>query len=235
MRKILFVHPQFRIIGGAELVALHMLQWFLQCAQTHVTLLTLIPPDIDEVFRSTGIRIVADNLKIQTISLPFHLERVQGRFALIQISFLHRQARKMSEQFDVCLSSFNELDFGRRAGGIQYIHFPILAERSKLQEYKMLGDKNIRDKIPLLNNLYRGAMKLMGSEGKGFTNNITIVNSKFIRDLVRSLYSIDSVVLYPGFLPDEETRDLPPWEQREFSFISVGRISPDKDTLQLLR
>lgn len=234
MKQILLVHPQFRSIGGAEVVAIHMLQWLLERADARTTLLTFAPPDFKEIYRATGIFVAPDNLTVEAVSLPFRLERTRQSFELLKTVLLHRHARKLTGRFDVCVSAYNELDFGRSTKGFQYIHHPLFPDREKLREVGLLGTRTLRDAIPFFNDLYGGIVKLFVSGNNDFTKNITMVNSIFMQGIVKSLYGIESVVLYPGFLPDATSNVLPSWEDREFLFTSVGRISADKEILELL-
>ncbi len=235
MKRVLLVHPQFAIIGGAELVALQMLRWLIEREDVRATLLTLVTPNFDDARTATGLQIDPGRLDVHTVGLPFNLERAHGKFEMIKIGFLHRTARQISKEFDLCISSYNELDFGPGRFGIQYVHHPILLSRRRLQKLKIIDQKSTRDHIPFLNGLYLYVARLIRGGGNGFKKNRTLVNSKFMQDMIRLAYGIDSTVVYPGFLSDGRPVWTTPWEERDFTFVSVGRISEDKQVLRLIR
>ena len=233
MKSVLVVHPQFDVIGGAELVSLQVMQWLLSRMDARVTLLTLTPVNFDRVQRATGLRLSTPRLSVEHAKCPRFIREAEGKFTLLKLAFLHRAARRRSGDFELCIGTYGEIDFGEK--GFQYIHHPLFAPRDFLNKYKIIPRKNILDLSSFLNGLYRKISFLVsGDTLEGFKKNITAVNSKFIQGLVRDVYGIESTVLYPGFLLNGDSNVGTKWEDRPFRFVAVGRIAPDKDYVGLL-
>ncbi len=228
--KALLVHPGFDVIGGAEKVSLHIAQYLIN-EGWQVSMLSLMPPNLDEISNTTEFLFSADSLKIFKASCPRQI-RGNSSLALIQMAFLHRAAKKKAKYYDLCISTYNELNFGK--AGIQYIHHPYWPKRKLLHQYHTISNTNILDRYPILEKLYRFAAHSIAGNFSGFTENITLVNSDFIKDIVSSIYGIDSEVLYPGFLHEDDfvLTDMvhDPWQM-----VAISRITPDKNILELIR
>ena len=163
---------------------------------------------------------------------PRRLQK-SGRGELLKLAFLHRAARRRAKNYDLCISTCNELDFGIR--GVQYIHCPIFGPRALLNRYDVVPRKSIVDRSRFVEQLYRAMIRVIsGGSDEGFRLNQTLVNSRFIGGLVKEAYQIESVVVYPIFAPVREVKINVPWEEREFRFVSVGRFAPEKKVLELV-
>lgn len=229
MKSVLVVHPQFDVIGGAEVVAAQMLRWLLTKKNLVVNLLTLKAFPREQIVHSTGISIPTDRLTVTLAPCPAIVRNSVGRFELLKLAFLHRAARSLSVQFDLCISTYNEIDFGRK--GIQYIHHPSFASKPVLQQHHIIPESL---NVPFSALYQKFIFLVSGDTNQGFIDNHTVVNSLFMKDVVKDIYGIQANVLYPGFLADKRSSPAMKWEKREFRFLSVGRISPHKEYLRLL-
>lgn len=233
MKHILVVHPQFQNIGGAELAALRFVEWLCSRCHARVALLTLAAMDIADLRRQTGIDLVSHRVTVIFAPIPKWLLSVDRRFHLLKLAFLHRAARRNAGCYDLCVSTYNEVDFGIR--GMQYVHHPNFASRAFLHKFNMIATRNVLDRVPFLDFLYRKVVFLIsGTTADGIRKNQTAVSSQFMRTILHDLYDIRSEVVYPTFLSRSSSSKVVPWDDRAFSFVSVGRFAPDKDFLQLI-
>ena len=224
---ILVVHPWWRAVGGAELVALHTINYFLRTEGNRITILSLEPPDLEQIRRLSGIELPAERIAFLPAECPRFLLENRRRFLLLQVAFLHRAAKGIARDYDLCVSTYNELDF--RIPGIQYIHHPLFASRSLLEKYVIVPRRSTRQKLLPVHRLYdRLVLAISGNRRSGIRRNLTLVNSGFMRQVVREEYGIGSDVVYPSFMSEEEIGGRGNEGEREFGFLSVSRIAADK-------
>jgi glycosyltransferase involved in cell wall biosynthesis len=151
---------------------------------------------------------------------------------MLKLAFLHREAKRISPEYDICISTYNEVDFGRK--GFQYIHHPNYPPRGFLNRYEIIAGRNLLDTVSFLDRLYRWVVrKISSATVSGFRANVSAVSSSFAAELVQKAYEIDSTLLYLPFLGERNSTPIE-WKDREFRFVSVGRISRDKRFLELV-
>lgn len=228
MKKALVVHPDVTVIGGAEKVALHIISYLLE-HDWSVTLLTLFPVDFQAISKVTEFNLPPGDVHVLKAFCPSGI-RKSSALSLIRLAFLHRTAQKISHDFDLCISTYNELNFGKP--GIQYIHHPYWPERRLLHKNHTIWNRNVLDNHPLYEKMYRFVAHSIANNFSGFGQNRTLVNSKFIQGVVKSVYNIDSTVLYPGFLSDADFKK--PDNLRRFQLVVISRLTPDKNILELI-
>src|SRR5512135_3567436 len=117
--KVLMVHPQFSLMGGAELAAMPILEHMVTHYHAEVTLLTLEPVDQKGLLAMAGLGANERRVINSVAECPAWL-RSSRRFDLLRLAFLHREAKKRSPDFQLCISTYNDVDFGR--AGFQYLH-----------------------------------------------------------------------------------------------------------------
>ncbi len=232
MHRVLLVHPWFRVLGGAELVALHLLRWCTERAGTQATLLTLYPVDQEDLQRASGIRWDPGRVEVLIAPLPGFL-RVPDTLSVLRLAFLHRRARTIAARYALCISSYGEIDFGVR--GAQIIHHPMFAPRKILRRYNMIRETTMLDRSEVLAEVYRGICFLVsGNRVRGFRRNLTLPNSVFLQSVVEETYGIRGEIFHPAILPQRRPVDRLPWDDREFLVVALGRLAPDKGYLRLL-
>ena len=214
------VHPQIRW-GGSEAVAF----WTIRALKDayDVTLVTFDYIDLAEVNDFYGLDFQEGDFKILQIPIPYRL-RKSSRAWLLKQHVAIRYIKKMRNQFDIIFGTFNEMDFGKP--GIQYIHFPVLAE----ERLRDLGFIDFPDVWYYKNPLFRKAYHhfcetLSGFSVEGVRQNLTLVNSQWTGKIVEEIYDIKPLVVYP---PVKSDFPSVPWGEREDGFICLGRISPEK-------
>ncbi len=232
MNRVLVVHPWFRVLGGAELVALHLLRWCTGRAGAEVTLLTLYPADQEQLQRVSGIR--WDSARVEVLIAPSpRFLRPRDSLSVLRLAFLHRRARAIAARYTLCISSYGEIDFGVR--GAQVVHHPMFAPRKILRRYNMIREPTVLDRSEVLAEIYRGLCFLVsGSRVQGFRRNLTMPNSAFLQSVVEEVYGIRGEIFPPAILPDTRPVQRPPWEARESLVIALGRFAPDKGYLRLM-
>ncbi len=230
MKRVLIVHPDLTVIGGAEKVALHIISYLLE-QNWQVTILTLNPVNFDKISELTEFSFSKDNIIELTAYCPAKIKKLSS-LSLIKLAFLHRAAQKVSSQFDLCISTYNELNFGKP--GIQYIHHPYWPERRLLHKKHTIWNRNILDKHPFYEKVYRFFAQTIARNKKGFSQNITLVNSIFIQQIVKSIYDINGTVLYPGFLNDKDFRVSVFNDSQTYQLVTISRLTPDKNILELI-
>lgn len=218
MRKILIIHPEFQK-GGGEAVAL----WLIQALKNdfRLTLLTWNSLHIPSLNQFYGTSLQDGDFQIKRIRAPGVLTNSE-RFWLLKYHWAIHTAKRISSSYDLVISTFNEMDFGKP--GIQYIHFPILAEdllrsMSQLPEHWIYRDT-------LFRKLYRKlCLSVSGFSCERMKENVTLVNSSWTGKQVKKAYDLESQVVFPPIAGEFPKH---PWEIREKGFLCIGRISPEK-------
>src|SRR5512135_2426483 len=86
MKRVLMVYPQFRILGGSEIVALHLLRWLLRRPSVKVTVLTLHPVDFDELQRNSGIRFDVTSVRVLLAQCPAFVRNAEKSMSILKLA-----------------------------------------------------------------------------------------------------------------------------------------------------
>lgn len=214
------VHPQIRW-GGGEAVTF----WAIQSLRDEydITLITFDEFNLTTVNTFYGVELKPGDFEILRIPLPAALKLGQQGW-LIKQHLAMRYVKKVRNLFDTIFGTFNEMDFGRP--GIQYIHFPVLAEEA----LKAMGFIDFANKWYYKSRFFRKAYRRFCEALSGFSledvkGNLTLVNSQWTGGLVEKIYGIKPRVVYP---PVKSDFPFVPWGDREKGFVCLGRISPEK-------
>ena len=187
------------------------------------------PFDCGAVNRFFGTSLEPADFTLYLSDLRLHtmLDSIPAPLSLLHMCVFFRACKRhlATHEYDVVISTINEVDFGQR--GIQYIHFP--------WDYLPRPDVDLRwyHQPPLLLRAYRGFSKLAAGRFNvaRMRTNLTLVNSDYIAGKVREAHGIDSTTLHPpvpGSFPEV------PWDERDNGFVCIGRISPEKDLLKVI-
>jgi glycosyltransferase involved in cell wall biosynthesis len=224
--KALITHFSFVTIGGAERVALKIAVYLREVMGMEVEVLCFDAPDEKKLASQFGLS-SQDGIKFTELKSPFGIS-----LQLFRIAHLHRVSRKIAGEFDLCISTYNEQDFGRPA--LQYVHHPIFESRAVLRKYKIIPRENIIDRYGFLEPIYYGMLDFYsGSEVSARRKNVTLTNSGFMAGILEGCGYRDVNVLYPGFLELEGSVDGSGTKKHQI--FSLGRIEPDKHTTELVR
>jgi glycosyltransferase involved in cell wall biosynthesis len=227
--RVAVVHPRLIVGGGSEACAL----WILEALKNdyHVTLMTSNAVDLSEfnAFYHTDLK--AGDVSLVRISPPKFLDSPKV-FAALRACRLARFCKENGALYDVMISAYNQMDFGR--SGIQYILDP-----NYNQEMLSLLNPSPRwwkkwfylDSV--IRILYmRLSSRLAGYTDEGMKKNLTLVDSDWTGRLVRQHFGLATTTLYPPVFDQfPEIR----WEKREMGFVCMGRIVPDKRIETIIR
>ncbi|NES02127.1 MAG: glycosyltransferase [Okeania sp. SIO2F4] len=189
--------------GGAESVCL----WILEALKEtyDLTLFTLFDVDFDKLNSMYGTQLSQEIVKVKLIfptvtqgSLKF-LFANNRKLTILAMHLLLRYLKAHNQEYDLLLSGYNAVDFGRV--GIQYVHW-----------VNVIPCDGLYGKI---SNFSLENIKL----------NISITNSFVVSKYFKDKYAVDSKVVYPPVLVDPQNIS---WEQKENAFICSGRWTAAK-------
>jgi len=220
MKKIAIVNPELGY-AGPDAVAI----WMIEALKNKydLTLITTVSPNLNKLnkfFNSS----LDDKIKVKQIYLPKFL-RNTSRTRLLKLHLLMRYCKKHKDNYDLFISSYGEMDFGKK--GIQYIHYPEVNTEAKLVLKSNFYKESLRRKI------YQKLGFMISRYSKeNVKSNLTFVNSQWTKEVVDKLYEIESRVVYPPVQDDFEKID---WNDKKDGFVFIGRISPDKRPLEMIK
>jgi len=223
MSEIAVVHMDLMSKGGGEAVAMNVLE---ALEDDHdVTLLTLTDPDIDELndYFNTD---VTDVTVRRAGHLAPKLHETYGlKYYILQNALLGRYARNHADEFDMLVSTINEL--GLEADSVQYIHFPFDWTVS-LDNREHIFHPTVED-----DSAYeRLCTRVAGVDLEDIRSNVLLANSDWTADVVEDAYGTQPRVVYPPV--DTSEFDPKPWDDRERGFVTVGRIERSKRICELI-
>lgn len=226
MAHLAIVHPDLSQKGGAEAVCLNVLEALQH--EHDLTLVTLTRPDIEALNMYFNTTVDPDLVRVDT-SEGRLIKRVlnavstlphMGNLHFLEMAVLNRIVRREESAFDVIVSTSGELQTSTRS--IQYIHFPNYFRRE------------VRDKIysfTFANELYdHVATRLSGIEKTRLGEQILLTNSSWTASVVEDVYGVRPNVVYPPISTDQF--DERSWEDREHGFLTIGRMSADKNIVR---
>jgi len=228
MRRICITHPGLGS-GGSEACAMALLEMFQGSYET--TLVTGAPFDCGRLNRAYNSHVAPDRVKVLQAPTPAVL-RHGGAGAALRGAFFERFVKSIRSDLDLCISSYNFVDFGRPA--IQFIGDFIWDDEVRLA-YDPVRP-GLRGLIQSRNparwaylaaaNLIRGGRRDM----RVFTRDVVVANSRWSADMLARRYGIPSRVIYPPVYAPPRAAD----SNRLADFVFLGRIVPEKRVLQAI-
>ena len=226
--KLLFCSVNLNPPGGGQCVG----AWALQALQHNwdITILCAQRPDFAALNRHFGTSLEAGNFRFEQLPwLIRHSHRLDpDPHSFQRAAWLMRRARKLGKGFDVTMAVDNEMDFGRP--GIQYVHYPYLA-RHRERVDAVRGLSPLGRLRAFFKGQYRPWMVTSGISFDRVVRNLTLVNSQWSANLVQDIYGLQAPVLYP---PVRWSAPPIAWEQRQNSFVSLGRIESGKRQIEAI-
>lgn len=219
MGAIGVVHLDLMSKGGGESVSMNVLEALQD--DYDVTLLTFTDPDFETLneYYHTNVNDVTVKQPGQIGPL---LHRYFGlKYYILQNALLGRYVRRHADQYDLLISTINEL--GLPAGSIEYVHFPF--------DWNTGLDSLTRDEIfhPTVkdNGLYERVCTLLaGVTNSSLKASRLLANSAWTARAVQRAYGVQPEIVHPPV----DTRDFvsQPWADREPGFVTIGRIERSK-------
>lgn len=225
MARVAVIHRELGV-GGGESVCFHVLEALQDDHDLH--LFALNRPDLDRLNQAFGTAV--DDVTVHTsatlargLDLADLIGREFTRGAIgvdtgLQLAALSRRYSSQWEKFDIRISTHGELPLSSPA--IQYIHHPFLNRWDEGGYFEIEGTAG-----GLLNRLYT---KLSGATPQKVQQSELLTNSEWSADQIETIYSDRPDVVFPPINVDNINRAR--WDQREDGFISIGRVSQDKQS-----
>jgi len=227
MAEVGVVHPDLMKMGGAEAVSVHVLDTL---SDDHdVTLLTLNEPDFDRLsgyydIDISGVSVLDLGAERRSVDLITALETVvgEGRLVLLETAVLDRLVDPFADEFDLLVSTRNEINIDAEC--VHYVHFPNYA--TSRREY-LINDGYTYTIFDLLTKY------VSSIDAHSLDDDAVVANSHWTANLVADEYNVQPEVIFPPIsvseFPDRE------WNTRENGFVTVGRITPDKSIMEIIR
>ncbi len=222
--RVLVVHDYLASLGGGPAVA----AWTLQALRdaNDVSLLTWAVPDVNAVNRFYGTSLKPTDFRVHTAPgwARTAFARLPVRLAQVRKAILLRECRRLdaANPYDVLLHTADECAFHRP--GIQYVHYPYELDR--------ISSGQPHAAIVQLNRTLTGLLWPYGKED--MQRNLTLVNSEFTAQAVRSVWGIRPQVVHPPVFAGPGV----PWEERAKGIVWVGRFLSSKhpfDAVEIVR
>ncbi|UPV76436.1 glycosyltransferase family 4 protein (plasmid) [Halorussus limi] len=212
--------------GGGEAVAMNVLE-ALQ-GDHDLTLLTLTDPDLRELndYFDTSVDVGSLTVERAGYLAPWLNDRFGLKYYVLQNALLGRYARRHSDEYDLLVSTINEL--GLESNAVQYVHFPF--------DWTVSCDDREHIFHPTVeeDSLYeRLATRVAGVDREDIRQNALLANSGWTADVVEDAYGTRPEVVHPP-IDTREFEDLP-WSEREDGIVTVGRIERSKRIKELIR
>jgi glycosyltransferase involved in cell wall biosynthesis len=225
MTSVGVVHMDLMSKGGGEAVAMNV----VDALQTDhdVSLLTLTEPDIEALNEYFNTDVDASALAVEPAGLlaPVLHHAFGLKYYVLQNALLGRYARRRADEFDLLVSTINELPLP--AGSIQYVHFPFDWTVS-LDNRKHIFHPTIEE-----DSLYeRLCTHVAGVTREEVAATRLFANSEWTAEVFEDAYGTEPEVLYPP-IDTEEFRDVP-WSAREHGFVTLGRVERSKRILEMI-
>jgi len=215
-RRIAVAHPNLMEKGGAEAVAMHIIETIQN--KHDVTIISLISPDIGSLNDWFDTDVSTD---VSLMSPPPLIQRIFqeiDRCHLLKTSFLSNFVQSYMDNYDLIISSYNEMSIPTNS--VQYLDAP------QYQKWRS-------HESPLWIKPYNAVCSLIESYSPdAIMSNTIIANSKWTANKVNQTYREPDYIVYPPV----DTNDIyrSPWQDRENGFLCIGRVSPVKKQLRCI-
>ncbi len=198
--------------------------------EAEVTLLTAAPADFARLNRAYHTAVDADRIVVRRPAMPKLLREAPFGDA-VRGAVLDRRARTVGKDYDLCLSAYNFVDFGRPS--IQFIaDFSWDDEVRQESDPGSAGLRRLVQRSGSLRHAYLALADLIRggrSKAKHHTGDILVANSQWSANLMWQRHGLASRVIYPPVHSPSGAGG-----QRSGDFVLLGRISPEKRILEAM-
>jgi glycosyltransferase involved in cell wall biosynthesis len=233
-RSIIAVaHPPLVAGGGSVVTAM----WVLQALQHdfQLTLLTCGLVDWVQLNAACGTEVDPNIVNILQAPMPSWLSRIAAGDAL-RGAFLQRMCRRAGPRFDLCISTYNFMDFG--APALQLVA-DFSWDDALRRRYDRAAQHGVRGlmqrRSPLRAGYLWAAGLIAGGRERGRADDGVIANSQWTADMLERRHGIRASVVFP---PVPVCRRDTAVQSRSGDFVLLGRISPEKrveEAIEVLR
>ncbi|RBI62522.1 glycosyl transferase family 1 [halophilic archaeon] len=223
MAEIAVVHMDMMAKGGGEAVAMNVLEALED--DHEVTLITLTEPDIEELNDYFNTDVGSVSVRQAGYLAPWLHETYGLQYYVLQNALLSQYARRHADEFDLLVSTINEL--GLETDSIQYVHFPFDWTVS-LDNREEIFHPTVED-----DSLYEHlCTAIAGVDREDIQANTLMANSRWTASVVEDAYGTRPQVVHPPV--DTEEFDPEPWDRREDGFVTLGRIERSKRVVEMI-
>ncbi len=220
--RVALVHASPVIGGGPEAITMQAIAALGKAFE--LTLITYGDIDFPAFNAFYGTDVATDDINLVKVPPP-----VFKRGAALLGYRLARYCQSVAHHFEAMFSLYNGMDFGRP--GLQYIIDPNFNSELVQQLNPSTRGKWFY-KDTLFRKVYLKTGQLLArSSLDGLRQNVSVADSDWTGRMAKEHYGLDCRTLYPPVLDNDLSM---PWEARENGFVTVGRISPDKNLEKII-
>jgi len=224
--KIAIGHPIMGR-GGSEAQCMQIIEALKN--DFDVTLITTRIVDLDHLNAFYGTSVSQGDISIRISPAPFFMKNNSG-FAALRGSFYSRFTRRIGREYDLCISAYNLSDWN-----VPALHFiaDFTWDRDLANIFDPLPGKGAKliHKNNLLRKIYLSACRTVQGKPKpkesffDGTHKIIAI-SKWTAGIIRQKYGYAcDAIIYAPVMTVFQSVD---WENKEFGFVSIGRIAQEK-------
>jgi len=226
--SLLIAHP-WMARGGSEATAM----WTLEALQDdyEITFVTAATVDWESLNRAYGTSVKPDRIRLleapalPTVDSPL-------RFSHLQVRYFERYCHRIAVEYDLCLSAYNPIYFGRRA--MHLIGDFSFSEEMRKRLY-IHGAEKLRHRESLLRKLYLAAGSFIEVKKPPLREwgDLVLANSAWSAGQLETHFGLrGSGVIYPPVIlpkaPAHSSRD-------PLGFVCLGRVVPEKELERIIR
>lgn len=211
-KKALVVHQQIfglEKIGGAEAVCVRSLEALKDEFEVHfvVPYVGGLVKDVNLINKQYGSELKSGDFVLMNVPL-WNIVRPLVRWSWFLHTFVFMaMVRRLAPKFDLCLSTYNEFDFGPHKNARQYLHYPMLTVALTSVPRKIFA-------------------WITGFSYQNVLSAYSYTCSEYTRKLIQQKYPHTHIdVLYA---PVRKPRMEVPAHTTNKDFIYIGRISREK-------
>ncbi len=226
--SLLVAHP-WMARGGSEATAL----WTLQALQEdyEVTFVTSSAVDWEELNRAYGTAVNPNRIRLRrgpalpTVNSPL-------RFSHLQVRYFERYCHRLARDYDLCVSAYNPIHFGKPA--IQIIGDFSFSEEMRKRLY-IHGEEKFQHRENLLRKLYLAAGSLLEVKQPPLRErgDLILANSDWSAAQLETHFGVsDAKVLYPPVILPRAPAGI---ARDPLGFACLGRVVPEKELERIVR
>ena len=215
--------------GGSEAAAM----WTLQALQDsyRVTFATSSPIDWEELNGAYGTSVRPD--RVELLKAPaFPTVKNASQLVHIQRSYFERFCQSVAHRYDLVMSAYNPIDFGKP--GVQLIGDFSFDEGMRKRLY-VYGEGKFCHRDSLLRRAYLGFSRVVGVSSPPLSerDDLVLANSAWSSDQLDEYFHVrEAPVIYPPVVLPEAPKNA---VRDPLGFVCLGRIVPEKELERIIR
>jgi glycosyltransferase involved in cell wall biosynthesis len=212
--------------------------WLIEALKSahSVTLVTTGGWDLEDLNLTYNTQVQPQDVELRLAPFPRLLQRYSA--SALRYAYYQRFCRSVADQFDLCISAYNLTDWGRPA-----IHF--IADLAWLKE--ITGEATGRSPgviyrdTPIRRAYLAWSRRLLCPSGRDpIHEDLLLPTSEWGAEVLKRRLGASRVTALHPFLhsPARNSLDREKLCEREFAFLSIGRIATEKrieDTIEILK